>query len=252
MILVDLFAFALRNHPPATIVVISADPDLAYTLSLLRQRRFNITLVSSNAALLSSASALRCQADTCFTWSSSSGVEILSFVGDNDGPSIGGSAPSPSPNPPPGARSALPTPTVHVDAASTQNISQVTSTSQISPIPSSSSVPVRDNHSITPAGAGANTPIGRPLTRTSVPDHLHDLVEVLLNASRPQGLPEVEMYSRLLRRNTTKWDNPTLVSTYIAEAVRLGIFVQSNGLSRKNRYPHVYYAVEQRLKKNWS
>ncbi|KAG8905530.1 hypothetical protein FRC00_013205, partial [Tulasnella sp. 408] len=39
MIIVDLFAFAMRSRLPGTVVVISADPDLAYTLSLLRQRR---------------------------------------------------------------------------------------------------------------------------------------------------------------------------------------------------------------------
>ncbi|KAG8940324.1 hypothetical protein FRC04_005422 [Tulasnella sp. 424] len=68
MIIVDLFAFALVNRRLATMVVISADPDLAYTLSLLRQRHCKVILISKPFGSRDIGAALGSQADVLLTW----------------------------------------------------------------------------------------------------------------------------------------------------------------------------------------
>ena len=42
----DLMAFALDNPAPATVIIISADRDFAYAASVLRQRRYNVVMIS--------------------------------------------------------------------------------------------------------------------------------------------------------------------------------------------------------------
>lgn len=78
--IVDLFVFGMENRPPAAIVVVSNDPDLAYTLSLLRQRGFHITLVSAaNPVALSSTTGLvlSSQADEALSWGSLSAAQLV-------------------------------------------------------------------------------------------------------------------------------------------------------------------------------
>ncbi|KAG9009380.1 hypothetical protein FRB90_008375 [Tulasnella sp. 427] len=157
-IIVDLFAFAIRNRKPSTLTVLSTDPDLAYTLSLLRQRMFKVVLVTSG----NSTSALKPQADACFDWSS--------LV----------------PGSPLSSRAALP-------------------------------------------DLGRKTVA---FTKSSVPKHLHEVIAVLIQASRADGWPEVGIYG------------------YLAEGVQLGIFVKSVGLSYSN-VQHTYYALTEAVRKDW-
>ncbi|KIO25038.1 hypothetical protein M407DRAFT_8599 [Tulasnella calospora MUT 4182] len=253
MMIVDLFAFALRARLPGGVVVISADPDLAYTLSLLRQRRFRVTLISSDTAPLSSGVAFGSQADARFIWNRSPTGQILSSVGNNYVPRIVASTSSPRPNdkPPPSTQPAVQASTVQPPPSGSPNVSQVSPTLQISPLSSSSSIPMADCRTSNPTATGPSSAMGkRNFTRASVPEHLHDLVTVLLKAVRPEGWPEMEIFDQLRHLNKTKWTNPGVVSTYLAEAVTLGIFIQSIALSYKNRR-HTYYAVEGTLKKNW-
>src|ERR1700760_2867732 len=45
MLLADMMAFAVDNPPPAVIVLISGDKDIAYAVSLLRNHQFSIVVL---------------------------------------------------------------------------------------------------------------------------------------------------------------------------------------------------------------
>ncbi|KAG9048909.1 hypothetical protein FS837_011723 [Tulasnella sp. UAMH 9824] len=246
MIIVDLFAFAMRSRLPGTVVVISADPDLAYTLSLLRQRRTKVTFISSDAAII--GTAITSQADARFVWNGAPTGQILWSLGNSHLPRTVDPVPSPRPN-----HNSLPPATEPVAQASThQSSASGSGTIAQAPIPSNPSIPITDHRTANPTATVASNAGGsQNFTRASVPAHLHDIVTELLQAVKPRGWPEEEIYGRLHRLNKTKWNDPAVFATYLAEAVQLGIFVQSTGLSVKNRREHQYYAIKETLKNNW-
>ncbi|KAJ8583654.1 hypothetical protein M405DRAFT_748298, partial [Rhizopogon salebrosus TDB-379] len=45
MILVDMLAFAIDHHSPATIILIAGDRDYAYAISTLRLRQYTVVLI---------------------------------------------------------------------------------------------------------------------------------------------------------------------------------------------------------------
>ena len=67
-----MFAYAIDNPAPTTIVLISGDRDFAYAMSILRFRRYRIVLIT----LSNAHQSLRAQASISFDWVS----EILELV----------------------------------------------------------------------------------------------------------------------------------------------------------------------------
>ncbi|KII88952.1 hypothetical protein PLICRDRAFT_591166 [Plicaturopsis crispa FD-325 SS-3] len=65
MMIVDLFAYAIQNPPPATIVLITGDRDFAYAISVLRMLRYNVVLILPPTPVHES---LPMQASCCFNW----------------------------------------------------------------------------------------------------------------------------------------------------------------------------------------
>ncbi|KIO15523.1 hypothetical protein M407DRAFT_34886 [Tulasnella calospora MUT 4182] len=299
MIIVDLFTFASANRSElVTLVVISGDPDLAYALSLLRQRHCKITLISPHLNSKDTGIAPGHQADDILTWEvilkdqeplplgqarnipPSSSATISSVpsmhrqstsepapkpavplvqanaradrpvirLGDNAGTVGARTAPL---DRPPTAPNQQPPAIKPVVLASTIPFTSSSGNIPQTPIPSSSSIPAVDHRTTNPVATGENNAGGsQNFTRASVPEHLHGLITVLLTAKKPRGWPKEEIYGQLHLLNKTKWNDPAVVATYLAEAVQLGIFVQSVGLS-KNQREHTYYAIAETLKNNW-
>ena len=59
-----MLAYAIDNHTPSTIVLISGDRDFAYGLAMLRLRRYRVILIT----LSNTHPSLKAQASLCFDW----------------------------------------------------------------------------------------------------------------------------------------------------------------------------------------
>ncbi|KAG9002843.1 hypothetical protein FRB90_011316, partial [Tulasnella sp. 427] len=247
MIIVDLFAFAIRNRVPSTLVVLSTDPDLAYTLSLLRQRRFKVVLVTSDRMLSHSALPLKPQADACFSWTSSPLGDILAPIAMGASASTFAVASSLASQPVVSMPRALP-PLISVapvGITSVQSQSNRITTAQVSHPPTSSLLPSLDTPTVsrTATSVITSTQVQTGQSRSSDPEYLKVLVEVLSRAKKPRGWEVEYVYHRLGRRPEARhWDMGTM-SQYLAEAVRLGILVRSVAVSKKAKQEHFYFAV---------
>ncbi|KAG9004667.1 hypothetical protein FRB90_010792 [Tulasnella sp. 427] len=249
-IIVDLFAFALRNRTSGTLIVLSTDPDLAYTLSLLRQRMFQVTLVTSKAVLGDSTSALRSQADTCFTWSNSSVGNILTPIDIGEASRFSASTSSlapkqvvPSPLGLPLSVSVAPAATIAVP-----NQPHLILASQTSNVLPSSLITPRETRIVSQMATSpmlSNTRISTGQVGSSLPPHLQELVTVLREATKARGWPLEQIYYVLKLKSRMQLDMDT-VNGYLTEAVQRGIAVQSVGLSKKAKRELTYFAVNER------
>ena len=59
-----MLAYAIDNHTPSTIILISGDRDFAYGLAMLRLRRYRVILIT----LSNAHPSLKAQASLCFDW----------------------------------------------------------------------------------------------------------------------------------------------------------------------------------------
>ncbi|OBZ75185.1 hypothetical protein A0H81_04566 [Grifola frondosa] len=64
MMIVDMLAYAMDNSTSATVILISGDRDFAYALSILRQRQYQVVVISPKAGHLS----LKSQAEVVHNW----------------------------------------------------------------------------------------------------------------------------------------------------------------------------------------
>ncbi|KAJ8583053.1 hypothetical protein M405DRAFT_799667, partial [Rhizopogon salebrosus TDB-379] len=66
MILVDMLAFAIDHHSPATVILIAGDRDYAYAMSTLRLRQYSVVLIVPPAQ--NTLQSLEYQASAVIDW----------------------------------------------------------------------------------------------------------------------------------------------------------------------------------------
>jgi hypothetical protein len=65
-LIVDMLAFAIDHHSPATVVLIAGDRDYAYAMSTLRLRQYNVILIAPTSPDVSQS--LKSQASLMINW----------------------------------------------------------------------------------------------------------------------------------------------------------------------------------------
>jgi hypothetical protein len=65
-LIVDMLAFAIDHHSPATIILIAGDRDYAYAMSTLRLRQYNVILIAPTSSNISQS--LKSQASLVIDW----------------------------------------------------------------------------------------------------------------------------------------------------------------------------------------
>ncbi|KAG8916924.1 hypothetical protein FRC01_002779 [Tulasnella sp. 417] len=229
MIIVDLFTFASANRSAlVTLVVISRDPDLAYTLSLLRQRHCKTTVISPSLKSGDTGIAPGFQADDLLTW------EVI--LKDQERPSIGQTKNIP----PSGPATISAVPPVYHKNAPEREAETILPPAQAKAGTNRPVIRLGGNASavdarpapldLSPTGRNqqpATNP--RPTQETSTsnssgqasfePKHLHEVVALLSTARKSQGWPADEVRNQLrLQRNILMNERRGQTSSFFEES----------------------------------
>ncbi|KAG8921853.1 hypothetical protein FRC01_014833 [Tulasnella sp. 417] len=255
MIIVDLFTFASANRSAlVTLVVISRDPDLAYTLSLLRQRHCKTTVISPSLKSGDTGIASGFQADKLLTW------EVV--LKDQERPSIGQTKNMP----PSGPATISSVPPVHRQNTSEGEAKPLallahanarayrpaiglggnartvgTPTTALNPSPTA---PNQQPANISIQTQEFSTPYSSGLASFD-PKDLHEIVGLLRTARKRRGWPALEVRRQLLTQRNIMMDERALIE-YLEEGVRLGILTQQTEEPSGGRlFPLTFYAVNE-------
>ncbi|KIO25040.1 hypothetical protein M407DRAFT_25575 [Tulasnella calospora MUT 4182] len=254
MIIVDLFTFASANRSElVTLVVISKDPDLAYTLSLLRQRHCKITVISPSLKSKDTGVAPGFQADNLLTWEAilkdqerlalgqtknitPSGPATISpvppmYCQNTSGPEAKIFVPSVLAN----ARADLPAIRPGGNAGTVGTRTTPLDRPATNQQPATSSMPSQETCT---SGSSSHTSFD--------PEYLHEVVVLLATARKQRGWPAFEVQRQLGIQRKLLMDERTVLG-YLEEGIRLGIFKQETKPPSGGRsFPLTFYAVKQK------
>ncbi|KAG8921854.1 hypothetical protein FRC01_014834 [Tulasnella sp. 417] len=252
IIIIDILAFALQNRTPKTLVVISADPDLAYGVSLLRQRRFKVILITSPSTPTDGATLLRSHSDISFTWEDALGGERTA-PGDPNVPLSLGS---------PASRSQRSLREISEDGL-TDPPSQTTDSNMHEEVTPDQETAMTPPESYEPASSSprpyqpaASSDVPETITNpTNTSDnicveHLCEVVDMLVKSARQRGWPLAEIQMRVASSPKMGWKK-TMTIALLEEGVRLGVLEHTVKPETRTRSELHYYAVEAGLKAKW-
>ncbi|KAG8962597.1 hypothetical protein FRC05_005276 [Tulasnella sp. 425] len=189
MLVVDMLVFAFEHRLGTALVVISADPDLAYGLSLLKQRRFNVILISPSTIPSDAAIALKFQSDIAFTWEAILEDEGSSSIDLNGPPSPLDIATSQREQPartrPEGEQIVTAQPTKETTKALSVRSPRTAATSSLDP--ERPSCDLRPPQSADSYNSPKRAPRTSPITEVVIPTHLYALIDLLAKAAGQRG-----------------------------------------------------------------